>query len=126
MLKDYVYNTEDEVEDPSRTPAFADGVGWAWWHYWGPRATDKPAGNLEVGDFGDWSNGPGSAMAMFAIPRHGSRPRRIPTNHPSNRKLPGAINVTFVDGHAELVKLEKLWELNWHRNWKAPVKRPGL
>ena len=40
--------------------------------------------------------------------------------------LPGGVNVAFGDNHVELVKLEKLWNLTWHRTWKAPAKRPGL
>jgi prepilin-type processing-associated H-X9-DG protein len=40
--------------------------------------------------------------------------------------LPGAINISFADNHAELVKLEKLWSLYWHKDWKIPAKRPGL
>ena len=39
--------------------------------------------------------------------------------------IPGAINISFYDGHAELVKLERLWTLEWHQDYKAPAKRPG-
>jgi len=41
-------------------------------------------------------------------------------------KLPGAINVSFWDGHVEQVKLEGLWQLYWHRDYVPPAKRPGL
>jgi prepilin-type processing-associated H-X9-DG protein len=30
---------------------------------------------------------------------------------PVTQKLPGAINVAFYDGHAELMKLDRLWQL---------------
>jgi len=50
----------------------------------------------------------------------------LSTNFPSSKKLPGAINMVFYDGHAENVKLERLWQLYWHRDWKTPAKRPGL
>jgi prepilin-type processing-associated H-X9-DG protein len=40
--------------------------------------------------------------------------------------LPGAINVSFYDGHVEQVKLERLWQLSWHRDYVPPPKRPGL
>jgi prepilin-type processing-associated H-X9-DG protein len=33
-------------------------------------------------------------------------------------------NIVFVDGHAKGVKLDNLWKLTWHRNWKTPEKRP--
>ena len=39
--------------------------------------------------------------------------------------LSGGINIAFADNHVELVRLERLWNLTWHRNWAAPAKRPG-
>jgi len=65
-------------------------------------------------------------MSMFTIPRHGSRPSRVPLNHLPAAKLPGAINVSFYDSHVEQVKLERLWQLYWHKGYVPPVKRPGL
>jgi prepilin-type processing-associated H-X9-DG protein len=65
-------------------------------------------------------------MSVLTIPRHGSRPHRVPTEHPATQPLPGAINVSFYDGHVELVKLERLWQLQWHRDYRPPPKRPGL
>ena len=119
------FRTEGEIENTSQTPVFADGIwtwGWGdgWW--WAPKETDYPARNLVTG----FSLGFYDGMAAFTIPRHGSRPSRISTNYPSNLKLPGAINVTFYDGHAESVKLERLWQLSWHRDYRPPAKRPGL
>ena len=71
------------------------------------------------------STGPGT-MASFTIPRHGARPSKVSTNQPPAAKLPGAINIAFYDGHVETVKLERLWQLNWHKDYKVPAKRPGL
>jgi prepilin-type processing-associated H-X9-DG protein len=65
-------------------------------------------------------------MAAFTIPRHGSRPGNISTDHPPEQKLPGAINMSFYDGHVAQVKLERLWQLDWHKNYRIPSKRPGL
>jgi len=65
-------------------------------------------------------------MAMFTIPRHGSRPRKVSTDQSPAMKLPGAVNVSFYDGHVEQVKLERLWQLYWHKGYVPPVKRPGL
>jgi prepilin-type N-terminal cleavage/methylation domain-containing protein/prepilin-type processing-associated H-X9-DG protein len=117
------FRTEAEILDPSRTPVFADGIHWAWGggYWWGPRATDPPARDLVSGFLpGPWG------MGAFTIPRHGSRPSKISTNHPPNVKLPGAINIAFYDGHVETVKLEGLWQLSWHRDYRPPAKRPGL
>ncbi len=41
----------------------------------------------------------------------------------SSSRLPGAVNVVFPDGHGELVKLDRLWEFYWDREFK-PRKRP--
>ena len=38
----------------------------------------------------------------------------------------GEINVSFYDGHVEQVKLERLWQLSWHKDYEPPAKRPGL
>ena len=35
-----------------------------------------------------------------------------------------AVNVSFVDGHAETVKLPDLWTLKWHRDWTRST--PGV
>jgi prepilin-type processing-associated H-X9-DG protein len=65
-------------------------------------------------------------MGIFTIPRHGSRPRKVPRDFPPNQTLPGAINMSFYDGHVEQVKLERLWSLYWHKDYVPPAKRPGL
>jgi prepilin-type processing-associated H-X9-DG protein len=121
---DEPFRVEGDIKDSSRTPVFADGIHFAWalgFNRRGPRATDEPAYNLVTGE-----GGPVLGMGSFTIPRHGSRPSTVPTNHPVNQKLPGAINMSFFDGHVEQVKLERLWQLYWHKEWKIPARRPGL
>jgi prepilin-type N-terminal cleavage/methylation domain-containing protein/prepilin-type processing-associated H-X9-DG protein len=139
------FRMESDLGDPANTPVFADGVSdsfgiWfssadglgAFGLNWGraPTAKDLPAVNLVTGG----SSGPlvattflsSGGMGLFTIPRHGSRPSKIPTNHSPAVKLPGAINVSFFDGHVATVRLERLWSLSWHKNYVAPAKRPGL
>jgi prepilin-type processing-associated H-X9-DG protein len=114
---DWVWTKEEQIARTSQTPVFADGV--AFWMVW-PRETDVPASNLQTGspvEFG---------MNMVTIPRHGSRPGSVPTNQRPQDKLPGSINISFYDGHVALVRLENLWQLEWHRGWQAPARRPGL
>jgi prepilin-type processing-associated H-X9-DG protein len=65
-------------------------------------------------------------MNNISLPRHGRKPSRIPENWPVAQPLPGAINVSFYDGHVELVPLERLWQLYWHKDYVPPAKRPGL
>jgi prepilin-type N-terminal cleavage/methylation domain-containing protein/prepilin-type processing-associated H-X9-DG protein len=116
------FRIEAEIEYPSLTPAFADAVDF-WWPW--PLATDPPAMNLETGlSHGGLPQQIG--MGAFTIPRHGSRPSPVPTNHRPEVALRGAINVAFYDGHVELVELERLWRLHWHRDYRPPARRPGF
>jgi|KBSSwiStaDraftv2_1062776.scaffolds.fasta_scaffold3924261_1 hypothetical protein len=50
----------------------------------------------------------------------------VPRDWPQNKRLPGAINVEFVDGHGEQVKLDRLWEFYWQVGYQVPARRPGL
>ena len=107
--------SESAVLSASTTPLLADTIAST------PplvRETDLPASDLRTGEY--------NGIAAFTLPRHGSRPNGISSEHPRNAKLPGAINVAFYDGSVTLVRLEKLWQLTWHRNWVAPAPRPGL
>jgi prepilin-type processing-associated H-X9-DG protein len=120
-----VFGNESRIYLPTRTPLLGDGTSW----FSVPTAADFPAEQL-----GDWvrdSHGAPnpfapSEMSFLAIPRHGERPNAIPKRWPISQKLPGAINVSFFDGHSELVPLEQLWQLSWHRDYVPPAKRPGL
>ena len=110
---------ESEISRSAFTPLLGDGLVFAA----RPFPTDLPPQNLYSGD------GPGpasSAMAAMCIPRHGNRPYTVPRNWPRTQPLPGAINVVFYDGHDELVKLDRLWQLYWSKDWVPPATRPGL
>ncbi len=111
------YLKEAAVEYPVSTPLVADSV---WVDAW-PLAANLPAKNLYTGD-----NYMGSGdMSRVTIPRHGASASSASKSFDPKSKLPGGINVGFADGHAEFTKLEKLWELRWHREWVVPAKRPG-
>ena len=101
--------TEADIPDPVSTPTVGDGM--------------HPSGGLKAGTL------PPRDLSLggdFFVPRHGSRPGTIPTDHPPEERLPGAINMTFYDGHVEQVQLERLWSLSWHKDYVVPEKRPGL
>jgi len=104
------FQRNDEIPHPASTPLIGDGTH----EVDGVVATGLPPRNLVNTPYG------------FCVPRHGSRPRTIPTDHPPEEKLPGAVNIAFYDGHVEQVPLERLWFLNWHKDYAAPEKRPGL
>ncbi len=114
------YRAEGELIHPSATPVLADCASPMMW----PRADDRPP------MFFDWDGndlaGLHDNMASVALPRHGRRPQPPPTEWPPDKPLPGAVNVSFFDGHGELVKLDRLWQLYWHRDYQPPAKRPGL
>lgn len=107
------FTNETEVDQPTRTPELADGI----WESVSPSASDLPAKDLFLGEPG--------GMASITIPRHGSRPLVMAGKLPPKSFLPGAINASFFDGHAEQVPLERLWQLSWHRDYQAPAKRPS-
>jgi prepilin-type N-terminal cleavage/methylation domain-containing protein/prepilin-type processing-associated H-X9-DG protein len=108
------FRSEDDVPQPARTPAFADSLI----NFVHPTVSDRLSGHY---------------FTIYGVlqPRHGGGRMRDGDSWreklrswPSDRKLPGAINVTFLDGHSEQVSLESLWQLQWHRNYRPPSHRP--
>ncbi len=112
---------EEQVEQPARSPLGSDGE---WW-FATPHATDQVGapGNPGMHTSGlDWAH----AMGSVAIWRHGGGRPTYTMAFPPKKPLPGAVNVSFFDGHSELVKLDNLWQLYWHRGYQPPAKRPDL
>jgi prepilin-type N-terminal cleavage/methylation domain-containing protein/prepilin-type processing-associated H-X9-DG protein len=109
------YVTEGSIKNPSNAPMFADSV---WVDAW-PQENDLPARNLVTGD--NFNGG----MLRMTIPRHGASPNAASRSFNPRDRLPGAVNVAFADNHVETVKLENLWNLEWHNAWKVPARRPG-
>ena len=80
-------------------PLFADGM---WVDAW-PKPTDPAPPSVK--------NVPQTETMMWRVcmARHG-----------------WAINICFLDGHAETVDLNKLWELKWHARWVKPATLPRV
>ena len=113
------FKSDTQIQQTAKTPLFIDAV---WPDIW-PKAGDLPSRDLFEGA----QSVNGGFLCRSTIARHGSRsPTQAPRNHPWTQPLPGAVDVSFTDGHAESVKLENLWQLYWHVNYVIPNKRPGL
>ena len=108
------FRSESDISAPSSTPVFGDGM---WVDAW-PRETDRPASSLLDGPtvLGN--------LSVLTIARHGSGPRGVPRTQTAGAPLPGAVQLSYADGHAALVPLEQLWNQTWHRTWQSPVQRP--
>jgi hypothetical protein len=103
------------VQKPTQTPIFVDSV----WINLDPLETDPPARNLY--DPGISNDG----MPRCTIARHGGKAAgNAPSNVSPGQRLPGTIDMGFVDGHTEQVKLDTLWNYYWHLDWNPPVTRP--
>jgi len=117
---EFLFGLKGSVQQPTLTPVYFDGM----WLNCGPLETDSPSSDLYAGA-GDLGVGMPTGMAICTILRHsGGNPARAPRNFDTSKRLPGALNIGMVDGHVELVKLENLWQLYWHRDWKPPASRP--
>jgi prepilin-type processing-associated H-X9-DG protein len=113
----FLYLKEAVVPNPTLVPIFMDTA----WINLDPLESDAPARNL----YDPVSTSSSEGMPRVCIARHGdkaatSAPRSVLPGTP----LPGQIDMGFVDGHVELVKLDSLWSLSWHQNWVVPPIRP--
>jgi prepilin-type N-terminal cleavage/methylation domain-containing protein/prepilin-type processing-associated H-X9-DG protein len=110
------FNKESSISKPVLTPYFADCT----YADMSPSPTDTQSPwDVYNGGF----NGPGIGRATIA--RHGGvAPAAAPKSIGPGGKLPGSCDVAFADGHAELVKLDKLWGLFWSGGWPEGNQRP--
>jgi len=111
----FMMSKQTAIQKSSLTPVFVDAM---WVDLW-PYETDLPGDDLYDGTLAN------TGMPRCTISRHGGVvPTAAPQNFDPADKMPGAINIGFADGHAELVPLENLWRLYWHRDWQPPATRP--
>jgi hypothetical protein len=109
------------VQKPTQTPLFFDEIYIDTF----PLETDSAAPDLYLGQTPSWQVGGERGMGCCTILRHGGRTASSSVSYKSGQPLPGAINMSFDDGHGELVKLQNLWTYYWHLNWNpALVKGP--
>ena len=116
---EWLYTKDVTVNNPGATPVFMDSA----WINLDPVESDAPARNLydPLGTAYTSSEG----MSRVCIARHGSlSAAAAPKSMSPGAELPGTIDMGFVDGHAEQVKLQTLWNYNWHLGWVIPAMRP--
>jgi prepilin-type N-terminal cleavage/methylation domain-containing protein/prepilin-type processing-associated H-X9-DG protein len=114
---EFMMSKQSAIQHPSQTPLFCDAV---WVDFW-PMENDSPSDDLYNGQMAGTLG-----MKRCTIARHGGvTPARAPLNFDTSKRLPGALNIGMADGHAELVWLENLWQLTWHKDWQTPSPRPN-
>jgi prepilin-type N-terminal cleavage/methylation domain-containing protein/prepilin-type processing-associated H-X9-DG protein len=116
------YQNDAAVQNPVLTPMFMDSA----WINLDPTEKDQPSRNLyDPFSSPNNSGSTGEGMLRICVARHGNAAAgAAPTSLAVGAPLPGAINMGFADGHAELVRLENLWTYYWHRDWQTPSTRP--
>lgn len=108
--EEYRFASESAVAHPTETPVFGD----ANWIDALPVGPDRPSYNAYFG----WND---LGMGRYLLDRHLSgRPSR--ENRKFELPLPGRINLAYADGHATLLKVEKIYRQAWHRNYERPVE----
>jgi prepilin-type N-terminal cleavage/methylation domain-containing protein len=113
--EDWKYGSDASVHRPANTPVFADAV---WVDGW-PQENEGPSRDL-------YNGGDVPFMGRFTVARHvGIAPSSAPRNIGSSSALVGGIEMAFMDGHAGAVRLQQLWQLEWHNNWVAPAAIPA-
>jgi prepilin-type N-terminal cleavage/methylation domain-containing protein/prepilin-type processing-associated H-X9-DG protein len=114
-----IFHVESQIKYPSQTPIFGDAVV----PMAGGSSIDEYALNLNGND-GDEGNGIPIRISPFVLPRHGNGPNSVTyTRWPRGQNYPGAMNMSFWDGHVAQTKLEDLWGLAWHREYEPGRKR---
>jgi len=103
------FQKDTAVTQPALTPFFMDAI---WPDTW-PSATDVPASDLFLGNVN-------SALGRICIARHPLQKRARST---SGKPLSGAIQTSYVDGHASKLPLQQLKTVYWHKGY-VPIADP--
>jgi prepilin-type N-terminal cleavage/methylation domain-containing protein/prepilin-type processing-associated H-X9-DG protein len=106
------YLVESAISQPALTPFLADSIYYLNLPLESDGPPYVPSGNVGLA-------GLTGGMLDQAIARHGNRPATVPDTWPTNQRLPGAVNVSFFDGHVEQERCSDLWQLQWHKNWRG-------
>jgi hypothetical protein len=116
---------DSSVKNPSQTPIFYDQT---WTDAW-PVETSPADANLHGTVGTTLPQGGDNSMKRITKARHGAGGgAKAPVNAIglSIARLPGSIEMGFVDGHAENVQLRALWSFYWHAKWSPALIPAGL
>lgn len=123
-LPHYFFKKESDLTAPANIPMFQDST----WYYVFPLETDPTPNPADLYDgYSGHRSGCEHSLGLCLIDRHNNRPAGAAPKvyrYTRGQLLPGLINMTFADNHAELVKLNNLWTYTWHRGWIAPNPHP--
>jgi prepilin-type N-terminal cleavage/methylation domain-containing protein len=101
------------IQHPAQCPLIFDG-NFTWT---APRETDAAASDLYTGDPNPGFGSQGLGMNGITLLRHGGPTAGRSYPHRVGQPLPGGINLSCMDGHAEFAKLSRLWSFYWHLGW---------
>jgi prepilin-type N-terminal cleavage/methylation domain-containing protein/prepilin-type processing-associated H-X9-DG protein len=110
---EYYFQKFSTAQNASMTPFFCDSI---WADVW-PDEKSGPAIDLMRGAVTP-------DIGRITIARHGISSSNVPRNMVGTQRLPGFINISFLDGHSERASLEDLWGFSWHVNYVPPQNRP--
>ncbi len=117
------FASQNSVTRASLNPLLCDGV---WVDMWPSCFADDPDNQPCPDLYTTYGTANPPGLNRVCTPRHGGKAAGLaPRKYPIASRLPGNINVTFVDGHVESSILDHLWGLYWSANWVVPGKRPG-
>src|ERR1019366_633243 len=103
------YLKDTEITHPSLTPVFTDGVmPDAFVEIYDP----PPRGSMQYG----FGNGVVGDIGRIMIARH---PLMMNAVSVAKQPLPGAINMSYADGHAGRIRLEDLKTVYWFQGTRS-------
>ncbi len=106
-----LFVTEGRINQPSLTPVVQDSVTLS---FYAIPDYDLPNPTTFVWTPGAKISADTGVMGFAEVARHGNRPAKLPVRWEPRQRLPGAANMGFFDGHAELMPLRRLRQLIWH------------
>jgi len=107
------YKMETEITFAATTSVRENSAWVDAWH----KADQSPSFNPYFG----WNDG---GIGRYLNPRHAASASASRATASANTPLRGAVNMVFADGHAELVKFPRLWQLTWHKGYAPPANPP--